>query len=140
MLFVQVMLVEVTIVLVFNRLYVHGLSDEGLEYITERQIADICAANIRRYKSQYPIRRNKSSLSELLVSFFDKVISSHDLLHESRCCCNMRHKKCTNFRFLGLSFFALTEPFILMLSVVLPNWNFMSGICHLHLYRRVAEN
>ncbi|OAY83472.1 protein HESO1-like [Ananas comosus] len=44
----------------------------GFEYITERHIADICAANIRRYKSQYPIQRNRSSLSELLMSFFDK--------------------------------------------------------------------
>nr|CAD1822107.1 unnamed protein product [Ananas comosus var. bracteatus] len=70
--FCGVMLVGLTILLVFDSLYVHGLSDVGFEYITERHIADICAANIRRYKSQYPIQRNRSSLSELLMSFFDK--------------------------------------------------------------------
>lgn len=75
------MRVGLTTLLVFDSLYVHGLSDVGFEYITERHIADICAANIRRYKSQYPIQRNRSSLSELLMSFFDKVILSLDLLH-----------------------------------------------------------
>ncbi|KAG1365834.1 protein HESO1 [Cocos nucifera] len=45
----------------------------GTRFLTERHIQDACATNIARFRSQNFRRRNQSSLSELLISFFEKI-------------------------------------------------------------------
>lgn len=49
----------------------------GLRVDTERHIAETCVANIERIKRAYSMRpKNRSSLSELFVSFLGKVFST----------------------------------------------------------------
>jgi len=43
---------------------------------TERNIAEACAANIRRFRQDKSRRVNHSSLSEIFISFLAKVIIS----------------------------------------------------------------
>ena len=48
----------------------------GLRTVAERNIAEACAANIRRFRQNKFRRVNHSSLSELFISFLEKVIIS----------------------------------------------------------------
>ena len=48
----------------------------GLRTVAERNIAEACAANIRRFRQNKFRRVNHSSLSELFISFLAKVIIS----------------------------------------------------------------
>ncbi|KAJ0979552.1 hypothetical protein J5N97_015026 [Dioscorea zingiberensis] len=47
----------------------------GMTAVTERRIEDICLANIASFKSQISRSKNQSSLSQLLIAFFDKFSS-----------------------------------------------------------------
>ncbi|XP_073009315.1 protein HESO1 isoform X4 [Typha latifolia] len=57
--------------------YIHVYLEPSI--INRRQIKDICTANIRRFRSRVSRARNKSSLFDLLVSFFAKftVLPAH---------------------------------------------------------------
>lgn len=46
----------------------------GLRADTERRIEETCAANIRRFQSYNLRAENRSSLSELFISFLGKVL------------------------------------------------------------------
>ncbi|WOL14980.1 protein HESO1 isoform X1 [Canna indica] len=65
----------------------HGnISDyvTGWTFISEQNIEDVCAANIRRFRPHR--RRNQSSLAQLLVSFFHKFRNIRDLATEYAIC------------------------------------------------------
>jgi hypothetical protein len=46
----------------------------GVDTEREREIEDICALNVQKFISHISSNRNQSSLTDLLVSFFDKVL------------------------------------------------------------------
>lgn len=56
------------IVFVYSLLFIA----EGWSSFSERHVEDVCSANIQRFRSRR--RTNKSSLAQLLVSFFHKVL------------------------------------------------------------------
>lgn len=58
----------------------------GIRFLTERHIEDVCAANITRFKSQGFGWRNQSSLSELLITFFEKFSRIEALSSEYAIC------------------------------------------------------
>ncbi|XP_073009312.1 protein HESO1 isoform X2 [Typha latifolia] len=64
-----------------REIYEGNIVDDVAEpsIINRRQIKDICTANIRRFRSRVSRARNKSSLFDLLVSFFAKftVLPAH---------------------------------------------------------------
>jgi DNA polymerase sigma len=57
-----------------KEIYNGNISDdvEGVDIEREREIEDICALNVQRIISHISSHRNQSSLTNLLVSFFDK--------------------------------------------------------------------
>ncbi|XP_074592545.1 protein HESO1-like isoform X2 [Curcuma longa] len=57
-----------------------SISNQGWNSLTERQVEDVCSANIQRFRSRR--RTNRSSLAQLLVSFFDKLSGIGNLASE----------------------------------------------------------
>lgn len=53
------------------------MASVGVDIEREREIEDICALNVQKILSHISSHRNQSSLTNLLVSFFDKVLSSN---------------------------------------------------------------
>ncbi|KAJ0979550.1 hypothetical protein J5N97_015024 [Dioscorea zingiberensis] len=60
-----------------KEIYNRNIADAvtGMTAVTERRIEDICLANIASFKSQISRSKNQSSLSQLLIAFFDKFSS-----------------------------------------------------------------
>ncbi|XP_008777465.1 protein HESO1 isoform X2 [Phoenix dactylifera] len=71
-----------------KEIYAGNIVDDisGMRFLTERGIEDVCATNITRFRSQSFRQRNQSSLSELLVSFFEKFSRIETLSSEYAIC------------------------------------------------------
>ncbi|KAJ4751195.1 Poly(A) RNA polymerase cid11 [Rhynchospora pubera] len=71
-----------------REIYNGNVSDdvEGVETGIEREIEDICALNIQKSISRISSCRNRSSLTDLLVSFFDKFSEIEALSSEYVIC------------------------------------------------------
>ncbi|KAJ3668933.1 hypothetical protein LUZ60_010883 [Juncus effusus] len=71
-----------------KEIYDGNISDdvEDMEFKSEKQIEDACASNIQKIISNISTRKNQSSLSELLISFFDKYSEIEALASDYAIC------------------------------------------------------
>ncbi|XP_078179305.1 nucleotidyltransferase family protein isoform X2 [Carex rostrata] len=71
-----------------KEIYSGNISDdvEGVDIEREREIEDICALNVQKIISHISSHRNQSSLTNLLVSFFDKFSDIEALSSEYVIC------------------------------------------------------